>query len=66
MDLSHINNIKRSDLDKHIHIKKFYLYQVIPDNDIIDYIIKLTTDIDSNWVSLGYEMANIKYLWIEY
>tara|TARA_Y100001980_G_C14535132_1_gene311627 strand:- start:677 stop:1276 length:600 start_codon:yes stop_codon:yes gene_type:complete len=66
MSLSHINNIKRSDLDKHIHIKKFYLYKIIPDNDIIDYIIKLTIDKDSKWVSLGYQMANIKYLWIEY
>ena len=66
MNLSHINNIKRSDLDKHIHIKKFYLYKVIRDNDIINYIFDLIINTDSHWVSLGYEMANIKYLWIEY
>ena len=66
MNLSHINNIKRSDLDKHIHIKKFYLYKVIPNNDIINYIFDLIINKDSNWVSLGYEMTNIKYLWIEY
>ena len=66
MNLSHINNIKRNDLDKHIHIKKFYLYKVIPDNDIINYIFDLIINTDSHWVSLGYEMANIKYLWIEY
>ena len=66
MNLSHINNIKRSDLDKHIHVKKFYLYKVIPDNDIINYIFDLIINTDSHWVSLGYEMANIKYLWIEY
>ena len=42
MNLSHINNIKRSDLDKHIHRKKFDLLKKIPNKDIVDYILKLT------------------------
>ena len=66
MNLSYINNIKRSDLDKHIHIKKFYLLKIIPNIDVVDYIIKLIIEKDDYWVSLGYEMANLKYLWIEY
>ena len=66
MSLSHINNIKRNDLDKHIHIKKFILYKLIPNKDIIDYIIYLVINKDKYWIDLGYEITNIKYLWIEY
>lgn len=65
MSLSHINNIKRSDLDKHIHRKKFDLLKKIPNKDIVDYIFKLTTYKDKYWVDFGYEVANIKYLWID-
>ena len=65
MNLSHINNIKRSDLDKHIHRKKFDLLKKIPNKDIVDYILKLTTYKDKYWVDFGYEVANIKYLWID-
>ena len=66
MSLTHINNIKRSDLDKHIHIKKTILYKLIPNKDIIDYIIDLVINKDGAWIDLGYEITNIKYLWIEY
>ena len=66
MDLTHINNISRSSLDKHIHSKKFLLFQKIPVKEIIDYILKLVTQNDSYWVDFGYELNNIKYLWIEY
>lgn len=65
MNLSHINNIKRSDLDKHIHRKKLDLLKKIPNKDIVDYILKLTTYKDKYWVDFGYEVANIKYLWID-
>tara|TARA_Y100001958_G_C21229189_1_gene554747 strand:+ start:1172 stop:1786 length:615 start_codon:yes stop_codon:yes gene_type:complete len=65
MNLSHINNIKRSDLDKHIHIKKFYLLKKIPNKDLVDYILRIVTENDKLWVDLGYKIANIKYLWID-
>jgi hypothetical protein len=66
MNLSYINNIKRSDLDKHIHIKKFILFKKIPNKDIVDYILEIVIEKDSFWIDFGYEIANIKYLWIEY
>ena len=66
MNLSHINDIKRSDLDKHIYLKKLLLLKKIPNNDIVNYILYLIIKQDSYWVSLGYEITNIKYLWIEY
>ena len=40
MSLTHINNIKRSDLDKHIH-KTFILYKLIPNKGIVSYIINM-------------------------
>ena len=66
MSLTHINNIKRSDLDKHIHIKAFILYKLIPNKDVVSYIINMVIKEDKYWVDLGYEISNIKYLWIEY
>ena len=66
MSLTHINNIKRSDLDKHIHIKAFLLYKVIPNKDVVSYILNMVIKEDKYWVDLGYEITNIKYLWIEY
>tara|TARA_B100000767_G_scaffold14340_1_gene13777 strand:- start:710 stop:1315 length:606 start_codon:yes stop_codon:yes gene_type:complete len=66
MSLSHINNIKRSDLDKHIHIKYSILYKIIPNKDVIYYILNIIIKEDKYWVDLGYEITNIKYLWIEY
>ncbi len=66
MSLTHINNIKRSDLDKHIHIKAFLLYKVIPNKDVVSYILNMVIKEDKYWVDLGYEISNIKYLWIEY
>ena len=66
MSLTHINNIKRSDLDKHIHIKAFILYKLIPNKDVVSYILNMVIKEDKYWVDLGYEISNIKYLWIEY
>lgn len=64
--MSHINNIKRDYLDKHINHKKILLFQKIPIKEIINYILKLVIEKDSYWVDFGYELSNIKYLWIEY
>jgi len=66
MSLTHINNIRRSDLDKHIHIKEFILYKLIPNKDVVSYILNIVIKEDKYWVDLGYEISNIKYLWIEY
>ena len=66
MSTTHINNIQRCDLDKHIHKKKLILYKVIPNKDVVNYIIFFLIKEDKYWVDLGYEIANLKYLWIEY
>ena len=61
MSLTHINNIKRSDLDKHIHIKAFLLYKVIPKKDVVSYILNMGIKEDKYWVDLADKSGKQNY-----